>query len=270
MKKLLTIALAVTMSLAGVFSAAAATSATFTGAVFAENTGREELKGDFDVTYTFDIKAPEATENYHSFIVEIKGTDGTNNGYLDLRADAFGWWAATAPDDMWNAAGDLVFTSDFTYAGAQDANWLAVVKDAKATVNVKRVGETVTATYKIVGANGTTVNTSIPVTNSKGFGETVSITLTAEKASLSNVVFTNGAAAATTAAATETSAVTETTTVKETEKATTVKATTKATTTKAEDKEEEDSMSPIVIVVIAVVAIAVVGGIVVATKKKNK
>ena len=184
-KKFFAVALATTMALSS--TVFAATADVNIGGAFSANTGDEVLKGNFDVTYTFNNKSV-GTNNWDNFVLEI--FDGAGQ-YITLRADAFGWTAGS-----WTLGGEVTTLEDGTvhpaFTGAA-ADWAAWMTDMKAgcdvTVNVKRTGKVFDVTYTYGNTAKDVMKTKVTV--NEDVAETVNLHLTGEKVNLTNVKFTN-------------------------------------------------------------------------------
>ena len=190
-KKFFAVAMATTMALSTAVTAMAATAteADITDA-FKVNTGDEAVTGNFDVTYTFHNATKDTSANWNNFALEI--FDG-NGQFITLRADAFGWTAGS-----WTLGGDTVDNAGknplWTGQPEDWTAWVADMKNADVTVNVKRSGNVFNVQYDMKGASNSyqfktavTVNEEVP--------DALNIHITGEKVNLTNVKFTNGAAA---------------------------------------------------------------------------
>ena len=190
-KKFFAVAMATTMALSTAVTAMAATAteADITDA-FKVNTGDEAVTGNFDVTYTFHNATKDTSVNWNNFALEI--FDG-NGQFITLRADAFGWTAGN-----WTLGGDTVDNAGknplWTGQPEDWTAWVADMKNADVTVNVKRSGNVFNVQYDMKGASNSyqfktavTVNEEVP--------DASNIHITGEKVNLTNVKFTNGAAA---------------------------------------------------------------------------
>jgi len=189
-KKILAVALAATMVVSSALTAFAATASEFSGTVWVDNTGDEELEGNFDITYTFNNKT-SGTNNWDNFIIEFwsdsVSNGDTGKGFMSVRSDAHGWFAEGWKTDT---QGDL--TSDlWTKAPENFDDWAATMADADVTINAKRAGETITITYAIAGKNGKSYDLELSATNSVGFGDKIKVHLTAENCKLASIVFKN-------------------------------------------------------------------------------
>ena len=192
-KKIFAVALAAVMTVTSAMSAFADTAdVDITGGLGSANTGDEALgAGDFDVTYTFHNASHDTSANWFNFAVELFDADGN---FITMRADAFGVGAGTgAYNDALGTWGQDQLT---TWTGQPEdwAVWAADMADADVTVNVKRAGNVLTFTYDMKAGSNTYqfvgVTPEIP-----NLADELSIHLGGEKVNLTNVKFTNGAAA---------------------------------------------------------------------------
>ncbi len=271
-KKLLTMAMAVTMALVAMFSAFAETKDVTIDAAFSANTGDEAVTGDFDVTYTFNNASKDTSANWNNFAVEVFDAAGN---YITVRADAFGVGAGTG--DYNEVLGTWNEESKMTWTGTpvDEAGWQQFAKDmadADVTVNVKRADKVITFKYDIKAGNNTYnfVGTTPEI---PALADDLSVHITGEKVALTNVKFTNNAGT------TEATSINEENTTADNEEATTEndendttkaeKDTTQEQATDEQESADNEKMSPVVLVVIVVVAVVVIVGIIIATKKKN-
>lgn len=194
-KKFFAVALATTMALSTALTGTAATADVNIAAAFSADTGDEDLTGDFDVTYTFKNACQDTSANWNNFSVEI--FDG-NGQFITLRADAFGWTAGE-----WKLGGDAfadekdpnVMHPTFTGQPEDWATWVADMKDADVTVNIKRTGSAFAVKYDIKGASGATYNFATTATVAEGtVADALKVHITGEKVNLTNVKFVNNAA----------------------------------------------------------------------------
>lgn len=269
-KKFFAVAMATTMALSTAVTAMAATAteADITDA-FKVNTGDEAVTGNFDVTYTFHNATKDTSVNWNNFALEI--FDG-NGQFITLRADAFGWTAGN-----WTLGGDTVDNAGknplWTGQPEDWTAWVADMKNADVTVNVKRSGNVFNVQYDMKGASNSyqfktavTVNEEVP--------DALNIHITGEKVNLTNVKFTNGAAAGETKKEEETTAGTPAGGAKKEEGETkAADSTTKAAaanntaTTKAATKTSPKTGDVAPIAALGAVAVVACAGVVVSRKK---
>ena len=193
-KKFFAVALATTMALSTALTGTAATADVNIVGAFSANTGDEDVTGNFDVTYTFTNACQDTAANWNNFSVEI--FDG-NGQFITLRADAFGWTAGE-----WKLGGDAFVDEQNpdvkhpTFTGQPEdwATWIADMKDADVTVNIKRTGSVFAVKYDIKGASGATYNFATNVTVEGEVADALKVHITGEKVNLTNVKFTNDTA----------------------------------------------------------------------------
>ncbi len=154
---------------------------------FGANTGKEYLTGDFDVTYSFH-NVSNGTQAYQNFIVELRDeTEGaaTKGNCWDLRADNYGW--------MWTPNSNVGFNS-ITHKvpdGFMDGdNWASVFvpymqQGQDCTINIIRSGNDFTITAAIGEQFEFTYSINFEV------GSSVSVLLTGEQCTLTNIKFVN-------------------------------------------------------------------------------
>ena len=262
-KKFFAVAMATTMALSTAVTAMAATAteADITDA-FKVNTGDEAVTGNFDVTYTFHNATKDTSANWNNFALEI--FDG-NGQFITLRADAFGWTAGS-----WTLGGDTVDNAGknplWTGQPEDWTAWVADMKNADVTVNVKRSGNVFNVQYDMKGASNSyqfktavTVNEEVP--------DALNIHITGEKVNLTNVKFTNGAAAGETKKEEGTTAGTPAGGAKKEEGATKAAAANNTATTKAATKTSPKTGDVAPIAALGAVAVVACAGVVVSRKK---
>ena len=248
-KKFFAVAMATTMALSTAVTAMAATAteADITDA-FKVNTGDEAVTGNFDVTYTFHNATKDTSANWNNFALEI--FDG-NGQFITLRADAFGWTAGS-----WTLGGDTVDNAGknplWTGQPEDWTAWVADMKNADVTVNVKRSGNVFNVQYDMKGASNSyqfktavTVNEEVP--------DALNIHITGEKVNLTNVKFTNGAA--------------DNGTTKAADSTTKAAAANNTATTKAATKTSPKTGDVAPIAALGAVAVVACAGVVVSRKK---
>ena len=269
-KKFFAVAMATTMALSTAVTAMAATAteADITDA-FKVNTGDEAVTGNFDVTYTFHNATKDTSVNWNNFALEI--FDG-NGQFITLRADAFGWTAGN-----WTLGGDTVDNAGknplWTGQPEDWTAWVADMKNADVTVNVKRSGNVFNVQYDMKGASNSyqfktavTVNGEVP--------DALNIHITGEKVNLTNVKFTNGAGAGeakkeegTTAGTPAGGAKKEEGTTKAADNTTKAAAANNKATTKATTKTSPKTGDVAPIAALGAVAVVACAGVVVSRKK---
>ena len=269
-KKFFAVAMATTMALSTAVTAMAATAteADITDA-FKVNTGDEAVTGNFDVTYTFHNATKDTSANWNNFALEI--FDG-NGQFITLRADAFGWTAGS-----WTLGGDTVDNAGknplWTGQPEDWTAWVADMKNADVTVNVKRSGNVFNVQYDMKGASNSyqfktavTVNEEVP--------DALNVHITGEKVNLTNVKFTNGAGAGetkkeegTTAGTPAGGAKKEDGTTKAADSTTKAAAANNTATTKAATKTSPKTGDVAPIAALGAVAVVACAGVVVSRKK---
>lgn len=273
-KKFFAVAMATTMALSTAVTAMAATAteADITDA-FKVNTGDEAVTGNFDVTYTFHNATKDTSVNWNNFALEI--FDG-NGQFITLRADAFGWTAGS-----WTLGGDTVDNAGknplWTGQPEDWTAWVADMKNADVTVNVKRSGNVFNVQYDMKGASNS-YQFKTAVTVKEEVPDALNIHITGEKVNLTNVKFTNGAAAGagagetkkeegTTAGTPAGGAKKEDGTTKAADSTTKAAAANNTATTKAATKTSPKTGDVAPIAALGAVAVVACAGVVVSRKK---
>lgn len=197
-KKLLTTALATTMTVASVCTAMADTVTSLdntAGWANPSNAGMESLTGDFDVTYKFTIDSV-GKDNWNNFVIELRTGETDNWDYLDIRADAFAFTNGPKFGASFDNPSTSVLEAAWTVPeGHVWEDWLASCKGATVEANLVRTGDVFT--YKAAFSFGT-VFTSTFKFGSVDVPDTVELTMFGDGASFSNISFTNNKPAETT------------------------------------------------------------------------
>lgn len=195
-KKLLTVALAATMAISSVFSAFAETASSLdntAGWADPSNAGYESLTGDFDVTYKFKIDTV-GTDNWNNFVVELRTGSADNYDYLDIRADAFAFTnGPTFGATFDNPTTSKLVANWVTPEGHDWAAWLAACPGATVEVNLVRTGDAFK--YKATFSTGTVFTADFSF-DGVDVPDAIDLTFFGDKASFSNITFTNNKAAA--------------------------------------------------------------------------
>ena len=187
-KKFFAVALATTMAVSTVMTAAAETKDVDIAVAFGDNTGNETLTGDFDITYTFNNATKNTSANWNNFILEIFDEEGQ---FLTLRADAYGWTAGnwTLGGDAWTDGENHTHPS-FVLSSEDWTTWATVMEDADVTVNVKRTDNVFNVQYDMKGESTSYQFKTTAVIN-EAVSDTLKIHLTGENVTLTNVKFTD-------------------------------------------------------------------------------
>ncbi|MCD7711655.1 MAG: hypothetical protein LUJ25_02815, partial [Firmicutes bacterium] len=152
---------------------------TFAGA----STGTVTLSGDFTLTYTFTNKS-NGSENWENFVVEVFSSDGI---YVTVRADNYGWLANQTDSSDTITFGD----------GLDEDGWAAwnaaMAAGSECTVTIEREGTNITITYESGGATFT-ANAYV----SEFEDADLTIHLTGENVTLSNISYAYTLASAST------------------------------------------------------------------------
>ena len=137
------------------------------------NSGDESITGNFEVEYSFTNKTNNASQAWFNYGIEIF----SNGNYISTRADNFGWLAGG-----WKSDGSLMTWGDGLASWDDFKNSM---KDASVKVTIKREDQKVTIINNIIDGSKTYKFTA--TCEMKNLPNTVSMHLTGEQVSLSNI-----------------------------------------------------------------------------------
>lgn len=137
------------------------------------NSGDESITGNFEVEYSFTNKTNNASQQWFNYGIEIF----SNGNYISTRADNFGWLAGG-----WKSDGSLMRWGDGLASWDDFKNSM---KDASVKVTIKREDQKVTIINNIIDGSKTYKFTA--TCEMKNLPNTVSMHLTGEQVSLSNI-----------------------------------------------------------------------------------
>ncbi len=141
------------------------------------------LSGDFTLTYTFTNKS-NGSENWENFVVEVFSGDGI---YVTVRADNYGWLANQTDSSDTITFGDGLTEDEWAAWNA------AMAAGSECTVTIEREGTNITITCECGGATFT-ANAYV----SEFEDADLTIHLTGENVTLSNVSYAYTLASAST------------------------------------------------------------------------